>query len=285
MLNKKYLITTGCSFTEGHHLKEKGSWATYFAKNNNLELINLAKGGSGNEFIISQLIQYSKINKDIVDNAIFVIQLSECLRTLVCIDFPDNNTYPMYWHITPAQFIKKDGFTGWNLNVHHNKFIFENKYTLAPFYMNITNSVLITINAIIGLIDFCEANNYPYFIFDGLSGNIPEKKDNGWALINTTDPKEIWPVDVETKNDNYDNFFKHTCKPVIHEKIIEYISSNKNYFRDVTCKHYLQRLGEIQHNNMDYYTEGNQGHPNELGSNIWAEYIQPIIENLFGKIN
>ena len=32
--NKKRLITSGCSYTEGHKLKSKGSWATYLAKNN-----------------------------------------------------------------------------------------------------------------------------------------------------------------------------------------------------------------------------------------------------------
>ena len=43
METKKYLIATGCSFTQGHILGESGSWATYFAQNNNLKLINLGK--------------------------------------------------------------------------------------------------------------------------------------------------------------------------------------------------------------------------------------------------
>ncbi len=29
METKKYLIATGCSFTEGHKLGENGSWANY----------------------------------------------------------------------------------------------------------------------------------------------------------------------------------------------------------------------------------------------------------------
>ena len=56
----------------------------------------------------------------------------------------------------------------WDLSEHHNKFIYDNRYKLAPFYLNVTNSVLITINAIMGFVDFCRVNNYSFFIFDGL---------------------------------------------------------------------------------------------------------------------
>ena len=41
--NKKRLITSGCSYTEGHKLKSKGSWATYLAKNNDCEFITFYK--------------------------------------------------------------------------------------------------------------------------------------------------------------------------------------------------------------------------------------------------
>ena len=276
MVEKKYLIASGCSFTQGHHLGERGSWATYFAKNNNLELINLGFGGGGNESIITQLIQYSKINKDISENAIFGIQLSECLRTLTCIDFPNDSRYPKYWHITPAQFIKEDGFDGWDLSQHHNKFLFDNRYTLAPFYMNVTNSVLITINAIIGFIDFCKSNNYPFFIFDGLSKVIPVKTDKSWKLINRIDNKDYWDVDVSDEMDT-ECFYSKSIKPIIHEKIINYINSIKEYHQIDDYKSYLFNLGIEEFNNFDYYFIGNQGHPNEEGSKKWAEYLQNII--------
>jgi hypothetical protein len=283
MLNKKYLIATGCSFTEGHWLGKKASWATYFAANNNLECINLGKGGAGNEFLLTHLIQYCKVNKDIADNAIFGIQLSECLRTLVCLDFPEDNRYPKYWHITPAQFIREDGFRGWDLTSHYNKFIFDNKYALAPFYMNITNSVLITINAIIGFIDFCEMNGYPYFIFDGVSSNVPEKINDKWYLTNTTEEKDIWAVDVEDNKDGDVEFYKHSAKPIIHKKIIDYIASNKYYFRETTCKYYLMSIGKLTYGDNEYYMKDNQGHPNEIGASFWAQYLQNKVMETFGK--
>ena len=41
MFNKKYLITGGCSFTEGHLIGPNASWAKHVADNNNLELIKI----------------------------------------------------------------------------------------------------------------------------------------------------------------------------------------------------------------------------------------------------
>lgn len=272
MIDKKYLIATGCSFTEGHLLRSEGSWATYFAQNNNLKLVNLGKGGMGNEYILTNIIQWSKLNKDIADNAIFGIQLSESLRTLVCLDFPENNKYPKYWHITPSQFLRENGFAGWDLTEHHNKFIYDNRYALAPFYLNVTNSVLITINAVMGFVDFCRLNNYPFFIFDGVSKCIPEKINNKYKL---TSPCVSDNFDVSTNNTtDLDKFFINECKPVIHEKIIDYINSISEYIKDDVCKYYLKNKGENEQNDSEYYTIGNQGHPNVEGSKCWAEYLQ-----------
>lgn len=270
---KKYLIATGCSFTEGHKLGESGSWATYFAQNNNLKLINLGKGGSGNEYILTNIVQWSKLNKDIADNAIFGIQLSESLRTLVCLDFPENDSYPKYWHITPSQFIREDGFSGWDLSEHHNKFIYDNRYKLAPFYLNVTNSVLITINAIMGFVDFCRVNNYSFFIFDGLSKCIPEKVNNKYKLIN---PQVTWDTYDILTDDTTDllDFFKNAGKPIIHEKIINYINCIPEYIKDDVCKYYLENKGQTEQNYIEYYTIGNQGHPNVEGAKCWANYLQ-----------
>lgn len=283
MLNKKYLVATGCSFTDGHLLQEAGSWATYFSKKNNLECINLGVGGAGNEFLTSNLIQYATVNKDISENAIFGIQLSECLRTLVCLDFPDVNGFPKYWHITPAQFIRENGFNGWDLSSFHTKFIYDNKFALAPFYMNVTNSVLISINAIISLVDFFNKNNYPFFIFDGITKVIPEKVNDKWQLINPNQNNDCWDVDVIEEQSPDWIFYKKEARPVIHKSIIDYINSIPNYIsKDKTLKIYLENLGQEKYKNPNFFFEGNQGHPNSDGCKEWVEYIQYSIQKLFG---
>ena len=281
MLDKKYLIASGCSFTEGHHLGAEGSWATYFAKNNNLELINLGKGGAGNEYILTNTIQYSIINKEISDNAIFGIQLSEVLRTLVCFDFPDTHGYPKYTHITPVQFIHEHTFNNWDMSIFHNKWIYDNRYKLAPFFMNITHSVSITINAIIGFIDFCEKNNYPYFIFDGINTNIPEKTKDGWALIGEAEI-DNHRVEVMEKSQSANKFI-HNGYPVIQKSIIEYLNDIKNYIRDIHYKQYMLNIGESEYGDFNFYLKDNEGHPNKEGAELWAKYLQNKVEEIFVK--
>jgi len=36
---------------------------------------------------------------------------------------------------------------------------------------------------------------------------------------------------------------------------------------------------------MSHIILNNDGHPNELGCELWAKHLQPIIEDLFGKSN
>ena len=48
-----------------------------------------------------------------------------------------------------------------------------------------------------------------------------------------------------------------------------------NYYKGYT-------LNDFIHTNEKYHI-GNDNHPNELGSQVWAEHLQPIIEELFGK--
>lgn len=283
MFNKKYLIASGCSFTEGHLLKEKGSWATYFAEKYNLELINLAKGGAGNQYILSNVIQYGKVEKEIADNAIFGIQLSEVLRTMMCFTFPkDAYDEGKYWHITPLQFLKQETFNNWDLNSFHNKWIYDNRDALAPFFINVTHSVLLTINSLIAFIDFCELNKYPYFIFDGLNKCIPEKiNDTDWYL--TSDNKiDNHMVNVKEDDDTSEHFFRHIGLPKIHKSIINYINNNPYYLKDEVLKTYLLQQGYLEKKGEIYF-EGNQGHPNESGCKKWVEYLEPQLIKLFGK--
>ena len=78
MINKKYLITNGCSFTEGHLLGNDCAWPKFLGEELDLEVINLGKGGTGNEIITQNTINYSVLNPDVSKDSLFVIQLSEC---------------------------------------------------------------------------------------------------------------------------------------------------------------------------------------------------------------
>ena len=77
MRKNKYLISSGCSFTAGHIIGEKASWATHLAQELDLESINLAIGGDGNEAIVNKVIQYGTLTPDVVPLRVKTISLSE----------------------------------------------------------------------------------------------------------------------------------------------------------------------------------------------------------------
>ena len=70
-MNKKYLITSGCSFTADSN-KRGHSWPTHLAKLMDRELINKAESGKGNYFISNQIYstftdtKYNSVNSKVV---------------------------------------------------------------------------------------------------------------------------------------------------------------------------------------------------------------------------
>lgn len=284
-MNKKYLIASGCSFTEGHLIGPDASWAKHLANNNGLQLINLAKGGTGNEIITQNVINYATINTEIAKDSLFIIQLSECLRFLICWeDFrEDTDLHSLYWHITPLQFldpngnkkITADGFKNWDTSFALNKWIVDNRFQIAQLYTNITFSLWKTYNNIINFVNFCEANDYPYFIFDGLNNHIPIESGNNWYLRSSAGTPSF-EINVENSDNDFE-FFHKKHYPVIHYKMISILKENSFYYNDMTLNDFIRK--------DESYNIKNDGHPNELGSKLWAEHLQPILESLFGKIN
>ena len=285
MIDKKYLITSGCSFTEGHKLGITASWAKYVAQNNNLELINIARGGTGNEVITQNVINYATLNPEIAKDSLFVIQLSECLRFLICWDsFDEKNNDSLYWHLTPLQFIDKqggrkitaEGFQGWDTNFPLNAWIYKNRYEISQLYTNITFSLIKTYHSIINFTNFCKANDYKFLIFDGINNHIPVlNESNGQWFLKDSHGNPRYELAVSNEIEDDVDFFHNTHHPFIHNRIIKLMKENPNYYNGYT-------LNQFINSNKEYHI-GNDNHPNELGAKLWAEHIQPIIEELFGK--
>lgn len=283
MFDKKYLITSGCSFTEGHLIGADASWAKHLANHYNMNLINLAKGGTGNEIITQNVINYSTINPDIAKDSFYVIQLSECLRFLICWeDFRENtDLHAIYWHITPLQFldpndskkITADGFKNWDRNFELNRWIIDNRFQIAQLYTNITYSLWKTFNNIINFINFCESNDYPYLIFDGLNNHMPVKYGNTWYL-RSSDGTPSFQINVENSTNDIEFFYKKHY-PTINSKIIDFLKLNKFYYNDMTLNDFIK--------SNELYHIQNDGHPNELGSKLWSEKLTKIIDKTFGK--
>jgi len=286
-LNKKYLIANGCSFTEGHNLGKDGAWPKFLGEELGLEVINLGKGGYGNEWIVQDTISYATIESSIAKDSLFVIQLSECLRHLVHFDLVPN-TYgdlteeSRYYNITPGIFIGKGGLlhnespVGWHDDTLHKTIQKGSKY-LVHFYCNITFALLKTYWNIINLVNFCENNDYPYLIYDGMNPHIPEKKGfSKWILRNADRLNE----EVLQINVGNIKFHARPTSAKIQEDLIDYIKNLKYYYRDTTLWQFIHRG---KYNENDEYHKGNDDHPNELGAKMWAKHLVGVLKEKFDE--
>tara|TARA_B110001454_G_scaffold212286_1_gene228927 strand:- start:3749 stop:4645 length:897 start_codon:yes stop_codon:yes gene_type:complete len=297
MKKNKYLISSGCSFTAGHTIGETASWATHLAQELDLELINFGKGGSGNELIVNKVIDYGTLRPDIAQDSLFVIQLSECLRYMLPYENLDDYSKSNYTHITPNQFIKENAWTSWtwgDLNQPMEalkKWVYDNRHVLAPLYLNITYSLKKTYNDIINLVNFCESNNYPYLIFDGVNNHIPYEENGEWYLSgsNTTenflihtldlDKELVYATNVEPRKYTLEDNFKevkHLYPFYILKNMIEYMKTLKYYYHGTTLHTF------IYHESKDgSFPRLTDGHPNVLGAKMWAKHLVQVLEKYY----
>lgn len=287
MLNKKYLVANGCSFTEGHQLGNEGAWPKFLGEKMNLEVINLGKGGSGNDTITWRTLEFCQTNKNIAKDSIFVIQLTECLRYQVYYDNLIDK--PCEWHVTPLCFQRtmnayKDGNGA-------SKWIYKNRDELVYIYSNITFALYKTLQNIISLVSYFEANNYPYIIFDGINDHKPHKFANCYYLKESNSDninpefKIKTSVDVIDADDYNRSITRRDEGYFIHEKLIDSIFSNPKIFKKIPVlfKYFINK-GLEEHGDDVYYFRGNQGHPNIDACNIWADILKDYIEETFGKM-
>ena len=284
MLNKKYLVANGCSFTEGHFLGNESSWPKFLGEKLNLEVINLGKGGSGNDTIMWRTMEFCETNKDIAKDSLYVIQLTECLR--YHIHFDNGIDRAQEYQVTPSCFAKgmewnKDGSTV-------QSWIYKNKEELVYIYSNITFALYKTLQNIISLTSYFESNGYPYIIFDGINDHNPIKVNNSYYL------KESWTDDLNEQfkiltsldmeyPDNYNkNIISREFGYFIHETLIKNIFSNKKIFKEIpTMLKFVTEIGVKNYNDSEYYFRENNGHPNEESASMWADIIKDYIDKIY----
>ena len=254
---KEHLIVCGCSFTEGHFLKSKGSWATYFGEMHDLNVINLASGGAGNEFITSAPIHYSLANPDIAKNSLYIIQLSELTRIFMMWE----NIANMFigTHIATSNILNPPSWpTTDPRQIAFNSWLKEHGEGIFPIYNNMTHLVWKTCMGMLNFINFCESNKYPYRIFDGLASCLPiESHRQVWNLrypnTDTIDVREDYPG----HNKLYWMF--------VTRSLILHLKNNPYYYQEKT---FMEFISEDEARQIE-----NDGHPNELGANLWAEHL------------
>lgn len=281
MLNKKYLVANGCSFTEGHTFGNEGAWPKFLGEKLNLEVYNIGKGGSGNDTITWRTLEFCEIKKDIAKDALFVIQLTECLRYHVYYD--DMVQPPQEWHVTPLCFHRhmdfyKDGNGA-------ARWIYKNKNELIYVYSNITFALYKTFQNILSLTSYFESKGYPYIIFDGINDHKPFEHNGSFYLreSNTNNINEEFKI--KTYIDDFERYIiRRDGGYVINENLINNLFSNPFIFKEIPAmlKFFLDK-GETEFNDNEYYLKGNSGHPNLIACDIWADILKNYIEKTFGK--
>ena len=272
ILSKKHLVTSGCSFTNGFQMFEKGSWAYYLADILGTELHNQAKGGAGNEYICDSIIYYLEANPDIMNNCVVGIAWSEVTRLLNPRPLDHKKSYDLRWWdtIRPQDFLKS--------KLHGNGHM-AHLPEASVFFSDIAFCIYRTYMSVIKLTYFLKANNIPYFFIDAINKNkvrlVLESDGNRLVTrsivldgnIHFSEPLHFEinldaMRDVFTKQIN-DKFFGEFLNIGGYDTILEFMygdedDSNKRYNR---------------------LEKGNSGHPNDIASKEIAESIYNQILN------
>jgi hypothetical protein len=251
MKNKKYLVTSGCSFTDGFNMAEKGSWAYYLSNMLELKLVNKARGGSGNEYISDSVIIELMNHPEIRENCVVGVAWSSFSRLMNPIYDGNHN---MLDTIQPFDFIETNGEKG--------KY-YEHRKTGEVFFRDILFCVYKTYMAIAKLNYFLDYYNIPYFYIDAMSPNKVKKINNGEydevQIINGYSNQSIINIGMREWPNNY--------KDVINDN-----------FNSIIFKNYLNVCGyhtilEFMVTDYDRYNKGNPGHPNDVASKEIAHFI------------
>lgn len=279
MIDKKYLVTNGCSFTQGHILGPQCAWPKFLGEELNLEVINMGKGGSGNDTITWRTLEFCEVENEIAKKSFFVIQLTECLRYHV---YYDNLTdTPEEWHITPLCFNKNiESYLSTN---NATKWIYKNRNELFYIYNNITFALYKTFQNIISITSYLEKNNYPYIIFDGINDHKPFKYEGYYYLRESHNSiNQAFKLKIFNNANFIQNILNRDKGYLINEKIITNIFNSQYFYKEIPVMlNYFINKGIVEHNDYDYYFRGNSGHPNAEASKIWSKILAEYINKIF----
>jgi hypothetical protein len=253
--DKKYLITSGCSFTDGYNMGNEGSWPYYLSKMLNFKLINKARGGSGNEYIADSIIIELMNNEEIRNESVVIVAWSSNTRLMTPVF---DGEYNVLDTVQPQDFIEwEKGGSGKYTNLNCGKTLFSD----VPF------CAYKTYLSILKLSSFLDSLNIPYVYLDAISQSKVELQDaEGKQKIILKSYADVKNVDFDLRD------YPHQYKHVFNQKF------NDNIFKNfIEVKRHSSIL-DFMWTDYDNYTKGNPGHPNDIASKQIAESIYEQIK-------
>jgi len=242
---KQHLITSGCSFTNGFYMKEKGSWAYYLSNMLDMQLHNQARGGQGNEYISNSIITYLTTNEKLLDKCIVGIAWSDISRLMS----------PVY----DGEFNVLD-------TIQPQDFLEGGKYSTIKdaqiFFSDIPFCVYKSYIAILNLNTFLNYHNIPYFYIDAINQ----------TKINTeVDSQHNRHIEILSHGGNSMRINLSTY-PNQYAFVLCDNFNNKIFNNFLKLNQYNSIL-EFMFSNYSKYETGNPGHPNDVASIEVAEMI------------
>jgi len=252
---KRYLVTSGCSFTDGFHMGEKGSWAYYLANSLNLELHNQARGGSGNEYIADSIIYYLENNRHLIKDSVVGVAWSDISRLMSSIFCSDSmGDYLILDTVQPQDFLKGGKY----YNYKDGRIFFSD--VLFCYYKSYM--------AIHKMITFLELHNIPYFFIDAIAPvklEIPNDENNDYVIVKGA---------VSEHENNIKYYFReypHHYPYVLNNNFNEFLFKN-----NLKVNGYDTIL-EFMVSDYEKYQKGNPGHPNDIASKEISQSIMAQI--------
>jgi len=253
--DKKHLIVSGCSFTDGFWLADKGSWAYYLSDMLDLKLHNEASGGQGNEWICNSIIAYLMNNEHLIKDCVVGVAWSEMTRLTNPIP-DDDDVCAKVDTVRPFDFDENGKF---------------HKYKDAEvFFSDIPWCAYRTYMSIINLTSFLKLNNIPYFFIDAITHNKlyfnPEKSDT-WSHRFEIENNEHLPKLGNFDLLEEDHNLRYILNPNITSKIFDKFLSIGSF---KTIQDYMWKNKGKEYERL---TKNNGGHPNDVASKEIAELI------------
>ena len=250
--SKKYLITSGCSFTDGFGMGEKGSWAYYLANSLGLELHNQARGGSGNEYIADSVIYYIWNNKHLISQSVVGIAWSDVTRLMSSVFCSDESgDYLILDTVQPQDFLKGE--------------VYESNKDARVFFSDVLFCYYKSYMAVHKLRNFLDSFNIPYFFMDAISPVKVEIGDGSYVTVRGS---------VSDSNHNVKYYFKDY--PYQYRYVLNENFNNTLFKNNIKVCGY-DTIIEFLFTDYEKYNKGNIGHPNDIAS---KEISQSIIEQI-----
>lgn len=275
----KYLVVSGDSFTEGHVMGERASWAYWTAKELGLQLVNLAIGGMANDWIYKRPIRWFSENKDKISESICMVCWSDFGRQHIIyqplIENPYKNDTRWVTNIAPGDLVDDWGFPS-NEPAFPMALTYMHKHreVLKPYFGSIQDALFKTFESQFLLRGYLESVGIPFAYFDAITYNKINFDGEGntetWWLLNTDSTKLEIPK-------NTDRYGDDICELINKENVYKMYDNHYFDFEGQSIAGCYQQWP----GGTEVYEKGNQGHTNMETAQIFAKIISDKFKKLY----